>query len=41
MYLFVVFVQYHPDKNPAPDAEEKFKEIRCVSNDELWVIHEE
>ena len=20
--------QYHPDKNPSPDAEEKFKEVR-------------
>ena len=28
--LFVALVQYHPDKNPAPDAEEKFKEIRYV-----------
>jgi hypothetical protein len=23
-------VQYHPDKNPAPDAEEKFKDIRYI-----------
>jgi hypothetical protein len=22
--------QYHPDKNPSPEAEEKFKEIRYV-----------
>lgn len=21
--------QYHPDKNSSPDAEEKFKDIRC------------
>jgi len=37
--LFVL-VQYHPDKNPAPDAEEKFKEIRYVSND-FGFNHEE
>ena len=23
-------IKYHPDKNPSPDAEEKFKEIRFV-----------
>lgn len=22
-------LQYHPDKNSSPEAEEKFKEIRC------------
>jgi DnaJ-class molecular chaperone len=25
-------IKYHPDKNPSPDAEDKFKEIRCVSS---------
>src|SRR6266853_957356 len=26
--LIRLLSQYHPDKNPSPDAEEKFKEIR-------------
>ena len=37
---FLIFaLQYHPDKNSSPDAEEKFKEIRYnVSSCYLYPI---